>query len=85
KDLDALKRSLGAAVQQDLSSRAGAYERAPAKQWTADTLGDVPRTIDTEVRGSRVTGFGTLYPDGDAVGVKVVAAESEQAALMGAG
>lgn len=85
KDLDALKRELGAAVQQDLSSRAGAYERAPAKQWTADTLGDVPRTIDTEVRGSRVVGFGTLYPVGDAAGVKVVAAEPEQAALMGAG
>ncbi|MEC4614125.1 ATP-dependent RNA helicase HrpA [Tsukamurella tyrosinosolvens] len=85
KDLDALKRELGAAVQQDLSSRAGAYERAPAKQWTADTLGDVPRTIDTEVRGSRVVGFGTLYPVGDAAGVKVVAAEPEQAAMMGAG
>ncbi len=85
KDLDALKRTLGAAVQEDLSSRAGAYERAPAKQWTADTLGDVPRTIDTEVQGSRVTGFGTLYPAGDAAGVKVVAAESEQTALMGAG
>ncbi|CAM3208785.1 ATP-dependent RNA helicase HrpA [Tsukamurella hominis] len=85
KDLDALKRKLGAAVQEDLSSRAGAYERAPAKQWTAETLGDVPRTIDTEVRGSRVTGFGTLYPAGDAAGVKVVAAEPEQTALMGAG
>ena len=85
KDLDALKRKLGAAVQQDLSSRAGAYERAPAKQWTAETLGDVPRTIDTEVRGSRVTGFGTLYPAGDAAGVKVVAAEPEQTASMGAG
>ncbi|MGX9297576.1 ATP-dependent RNA helicase HrpA [Tsukamurella paurometabola] len=85
KDLDALKRKLGAAVQQDLSSRAGAYERAPAKQWTAETLGDVPRTIDTEVRGSRVIGFGTLYPAGDAAGVKVVAAETEQTALMGAG
>ncbi len=85
KDLDALKRRLGAAVQEDLSARAGAYERAPATQWTAQTLGDVPRTIDTEVRGSRVTGFGTLYPDGDRAGVRVVAAEPEQAALMGAG
>ncbi|BDD83010.1 ATP-dependent helicase [Tsukamurella pulmonis] len=85
KDLDALKRTLGAAVQKDLSHRAGAYERAPAQQWTAQTLGDVPRTVDTEIRGSRVTGFGTLYPDGDRAGVKIVAAEPEQRALMGAG
>ncbi|MET9328565.1 ATP-dependent RNA helicase HrpA [Tsukamurella sp. NPDC003166] len=85
KDLDALKRRLGAAVQEDLSSRAGAYERAPAREWTAATLGDVPRTIDTELRGSRVTGFGTLYPDGDRAGVRVVANEPDQLALMGAG
>ncbi|TWS25078.1 ATP-dependent RNA helicase HrpA [Tsukamurella sputi] len=85
KDLDALKRALGAAVQEDLSNRAGDYERAPAKQWTAETLGDVPRTVDTEIRGSRVTGFGTLYPDGDRAGVKVVATQAQQRALMGAG
>lgn len=87
KDLDALKRRLGAAVQADLSNRAGAYERAPAAEWTAQTLGDVPRRVDTEVRGSRVTGFGTLHPDPDGVraGVRVVADEAEQARLMAAG
>ncbi|ADG78429.1 ATP-dependent RNA helicase HrpA [Tsukamurella paurometabola] len=85
KDLTALKRTLGAAVQEDLSSRAGAYERAPAREWTAQTLGDVPRRIDTEVRGSRVTGFGSLYPDGDRAGVRVVADEAEQTRLMAAG
>ncbi|MDP0397706.1 ATP-dependent RNA helicase HrpA [Tsukamurella strandjordii] len=85
KDLEALKRRLGTAVQEDLSSRAGAYERAPAREWTSDTLGDVPRRIDTEVRGSRVSGFGSLYPDGDRAGVRVVADEAEQGRLMAVG
>ncbi|GAB3126260.1 ATP-dependent RNA helicase HrpA [Tsukamurella serpentis] len=85
KDLEALKRRLGSAVQEDLSSRADAYERAPSATWTADTLGDVPRSIDTQVRGSRVTGYGTLYPDGDRAGVRVVASQADQSALMGPG
>ncbi|WP_019203308.1 ATP-dependent RNA helicase HrpA [Tsukamurella sp. 1534] len=89
KDLEALKRRLGAAVQEDLSNRAGVYERTPAREWTAETLGDVPRKVDTEAHGSRVTGFGTLYPfpEGapDRAGVRVVAGEAEQARLMGAG
>ena len=88
KDLDALKRRLGAAVQEDLSSRATEYERPPAREWTAATLGDVPRSIDTTVRGSRVTGFGTLYPSAEApdrVGVRLVADDAEQSRLMAAG
>ncbi|MFC7753194.1 ATP-dependent RNA helicase HrpA [Tsukamurella soli] len=85
KDLDALKRRLGREVQKDLSRRTSRFERPPATTWTAETLGDVPRRVETQVDGRTVEGFGALYATADGAGVRIVATEAAQRASTAAG
>ncbi|WP_166353218.1 ATP-dependent RNA helicase HrpA [Phytoactinopolyspora limicola] len=77
KDLAVLKQQLSSTMRQSVAA-AGAsagMERSGLREWS---VGELPRTFETEQGGHRVTGYPALVDEGDSVGLRVLHSEAEQ-------
>jgi len=81
-DLAELQRRLRPRTRARLTQAASGLERHGLTEWT---LGELPRTFETEHDGHQVTGFPTLVDEGGGVGVALVHDAEEQRASMRAG
>jgi ATP-dependent helicase HrpA len=81
-DLDELRRSLAGQLRSALASALPSLERSGLVAWPG---GELPRVVDTERAGLRVTGYPALVDEGETVGVRVLASSAEQAAAMPVG
>ncbi|HEU5035228.1 MAG TPA: ATP-dependent RNA helicase HrpA [Mycobacteriales bacterium] len=83
-DLDELRRRLAPHIRIAVAAAAPALERSGLREWplTGRAGGGLPRTLDTERDGLRVTGYPALVDEGETVGVRVLTTPGEQAAAM---
>jgi ATP-dependent helicase HrpA len=81
-DLDELRRRLAPELRRAVADVAPALERTGLRQWPGETL---PRRVETERDGLRITGYPALVDEGGAVGVRVLPSAAEQAAAMPVG
>ena len=78
-DLDELRRRLAGQLRSAIVSALPSMERTGLVDWPGAEL---PRVVDTERDGRRVTGYPALVDEGEAVGVRVLASAAEQAAAI---
>ncbi|MGF7237276.1 MAG: ATP-dependent RNA helicase HrpA, partial [Frankia sp.] len=84
KDLDALKRSLGATVAATISAAAqpAGIERRGLTTWD---FGELPRVFERGRAGQAVRGYPALVDDGATVAVRLFGSEGEQRRAMWTG
>ncbi len=82
KDLEALQRDLHGEVRAAIARASGVAEEDGLRDWPTVPL---PREVEASRRGQRVRAYPALVDQGDAVGVRVLASEAEQAMAMRAG
>ncbi|MCE5290361.1 MAG: ATP-dependent RNA helicase HrpA [Nocardiaceae bacterium] len=82
KNLDDLRQNVAPRVERQVSRATARFERAPAKAWTADALGDVPRKISGTIGGHRVNAYPALTAEPGGVAVRVYSTASQQADAM---
>jgi ATP-dependent helicase HrpA len=82
KDLPALRQQLRRRIQEAVAAAAPLDERSGLRSWT---IGDLPRRVDTRHAGLVVTAYPALVDEGEAVALRVLPSEAEQAAAMWAG
>ncbi|HEY0700863.1 MAG TPA: DUF3418 domain-containing protein, partial [Micromonospora sp.] len=82
KDLPALRRELRTEVRQLVAAAAPEVERDGLREWSIGTL---PRSVQQDRMGYRVTAYPALVDESDSVAVRVFASEAEQRAAMWAG
>jgi ATP-dependent helicase HrpA len=79
RDLAALVDRLRPKVRETVSAAAGELERHGLRTWSFGTL---PRTVEQERAGYRVTAYPALVDERDSVGIQVVETEVEQRHAM---
>ena len=79
RDLAVLRQKLAPKVRQTISAAAQSIERQGLREWSFGTL---PRTVEQDRAGHRVTAYPALVDEGSAVGVRVFESEPEQAHAM---
>ncbi len=82
KDLAALQAQLKAAVRATVTAAAPGIARTGLTAWD---FGPLPRTLEQDRAGFRVTAYPALVDEGTTVGVEVFDSAGEQAAAMIAG
>ena len=82
KDLPALQARLKAEVRSTVTAAAPGIARTGLRSWD---FGPLPRAIEQDRAGFRVTAYPALVDEGTAVGVEVFESSEEQAAAMTAG
>ena len=82
KDLAALRQKLRTRIQEAVAAAAPLDERTGLRGWS---VGDLPRSVETRHAGLVVTAYPALVDEGDAVALRVLPTEPEQAAAMWAG
>ncbi|MGZ4667174.1 MAG: ATP-dependent RNA helicase HrpA [Blastococcus sp.] len=78
KDLAELRRRVAPQSRAGLARAAASVERTGLTDWAVGTL---PRTVEIDRGGHRVTAYPALVVEGETVGVRVVATEAEAARL----
>jgi ATP-dependent helicase HrpA len=78
-DLAELRQRLAPAIRRAVADLAPNTERAGLKAWPGGTL---PRRVEIDRDGLRVTGFPALVDEGATVGVRVLPSVTEQAMAM---
>ncbi|MGZ4546265.1 MAG: DUF3418 domain-containing protein, partial [Blastococcus sp.] len=78
KDLAELRRRVAPQSRAGLARAAASVERTGLTDWAVGTL---PRTVEIDRGGHRVTAYPALVDEGETVGVRVVATEAEAARL----
>jgi ATP-dependent helicase HrpA len=79
RDLTTLTEQLRPKLRETVSAAARGLERHGAHTWSFGTL---PRTVEQERAGYRVTGYPALVDEGDSVGIRVLETETEQRQAM---
>jgi ATP-dependent helicase HrpA len=82
RDLAALVERLRPKVRETVSAAARELERRGLRTWSFGTL---PRTMEQQRAGYRVTAYPTLVDEGDSVGIRAVETEAEQHHCMAQG
>jgi ATP-dependent helicase HrpA len=82
KDLSELRRQVAPQARASLARAASDVERTGLTSWD---LGTLPRTVEVSRGGHLVTTYPALVDEGETVGVRVVATETEAARLTWAG
>ena len=82
KDLAALQAELKAEVRSTVTAAAPGIARSGLRSWD---FGPLPRAIEQDRAGFRVTAYPALVDEGGTVGVEVFETPEEQAAAMTAG
>jgi ATP-dependent helicase HrpA len=82
KDLAALRARMADRVRVALAAAAPLAEVAGLLSWT---VGTIPRSVDAEHGGTRVTGYPALVDEGDTVALRVLASAGEQQTAMWGG
>jgi ATP-dependent helicase HrpA len=79
RDLAELQHTLAPKVRQTVSAAARSIERHGLRDWSFGTL---PRTVEQDRAGHRVTAYPALVDEGDTVGIRVYESEPEQSYAM---
>jgi len=82
KDLAALRRTLTTEVQRVVTAATPEIERRGLRAWS---IGALPRSVEQNRVGYRVTGYPALVDEGDSVAVRVFDNEVEQRRSMSTG
>jgi ATP-dependent helicase HrpA len=82
KDLEAIRGSLRARMRASIAKATPGLEVRGAKKWA---FGTIARSIESQAGAHQVSAFPALVDEGDAVGLRVVGDEAEQARSMWAG
>nr|MDT0657263.1 ATP-dependent RNA helicase HrpA [Micromonospora sp. DSM 115978] len=82
KDLAALQRQLAAEVRRTVAAAAPELARDGLREWT---IGALPRTVEQDRAGLRVTAYPALADEGETVAVRILDTEAEQRRSMWAG
>ncbi|WP_116915460.1 ATP-dependent RNA helicase HrpA [Williamsia muralis] len=82
KSLRELQDRLAGRSRAALESEAGTASRPVATTWTADTFGDISRTLRSSVAGQDITSYPALTRRGSGFTVVAVPTQAEQAANM---
>ncbi|CAA9281874.1 MAG: ATP-dependent helicase HrpA [uncultured Blastococcus sp.] len=78
KDLSELRAKVAPRARASLALAASSIERTGQREWTFGTL---PRTVEVQRGAHAVTAYPALVDEGDTVGIRVVATETEAARL----
>ena len=82
KHLSALKNRQAGHITSSVAKATKKAESDSAKDWTADTLGDVPETVTTTIEGNDVDAYPALEATADGVRVKVFPTKAAADASM---
>src|SRR5690606_20030802 len=82
RDLEALRRALGASTRAVVAEAAAPVERSGMRRWELDEL---PRVIEVDAGRHAVRAFPALVDEGSSVGVRAFPDEASQAEAMVAG
>jgi ATP-dependent helicase HrpA len=82
KSLRELQDRLAGKSRAALEREAGTVSRPAATAWTAETFGDISRTLRSTVAGQEITSYPALSRRGKGFAVVAAATEAEQAANM---
>lgn len=82
KNLAALKERQAGHITSSVAKATKTAESDSAKDWTADTLGDVPETVTTSIEGNDVDAYPALEATADGVRVKVFPTKAAADASM---
>ncbi|MBO9532759.1 MAG: ATP-dependent RNA helicase HrpA [Solirubrobacteraceae bacterium] len=85
-DLDAVRKQLRPKLQARLTEQAAVVERSGLVDWPEiDSAGNLPKVVALPGTGQSVRAYPTLVDEYEAVGVRVVPTQEEQALQMHAG
>ena len=82
KNLDELKKRQAGHITSSVAKATKQAESESAKEWTSDTLGDVPETVTTTIEGNDVDAYPALEATADGVRVKVFPTKAAADASM---
>ena len=82
KDLAALKKRQAGKIRSSVSKASRAAESKAVAKWTADSLGEVPATVQTTIDGNSVDAFPALEATRDGVRVTVFPTKAAADASM---